>query len=120
MSKFLDSNGVRYLWEKIKAFVADYVSAHDGGTADSVAWDNITDKPDIALKSDVSTVYRYKGCVTNYASRPAEDNATGDVWNVEATGMNYAWTGEDWDALGETFQIESISNAELDAIMTEA
>lgn len=64
MKKFLDSDGVLYWWGKIK----DYVSEHAGGAAGSVAWDNITGKPDVALKSDLSTVYRYKGSVANYAS----------------------------------------------------
>lgn len=92
------------------------LSVVGGGSADSVDWSNIQNKPDVALKSDLSTVYRYKGSVANYASLPAEDNAVGDVWNVEATGMNYAWTGDSWDALGETVQIESITNAEIDTI----
>ena len=118
--KFLDSNGVRYWWGKTKAYVADYVAAHGGGTADSVAWEDVTGKPELALKSDLSSVYRFKGSVANYASLPAERNVAGDVWNVEATGMNYAWTGEAWDALGESFQVESISNAEIDAIVAEA
>ena len=116
MSKYLDTNGLLYLWGKIKAYVAE----HSGGTADSVAWENVTGKPDLALKSDISSVYRFKGSVTNYASLPTEDNVAGDVWNVEATGMNYAWTGEVWDALGESFEIESIPNAEIDAITAEA
>lgn len=115
--KYLDSNGLRYLWGKIKA----YVDSHSGGgAADSVAWENITGKPDLALKSDLASVYRFKGSVTNFAFLPAEDNTAGDVWNVEATGMNYAWTGTEWDALGESFQIESITNAEIDAITAEA
>ena len=57
--------------------------------------------------------------MANYASLPAGDSETGDVWNVEATGMNYAWTGQGWDALGETIQIESITNAEIDAMTEE-
>ena len=116
MSKYLDKDGLLYLWEKIKS----YVSEHGGGTAGSVAWENVTGKPDIALKSDLTTVYRYKGSVTNFASLPSEENETGDVWNVEATGMNYAWTGTEWDALGQAFEIESITNAEIDTITAEA
>ena len=116
MSKFLDNNGLLYLWNKIKSYVAE----HSGGTADGVAWEDVTGKPDLALKSDLTSVYRFKGSMTNYASLPAENNETGDVWNVEATGMNYAWTGEAWDALGESFEIESITNAEIDAITAEA
>lgn len=172
MSKFLDSNGVIYLWSKIKTLVGGKVdkvegkglssndftaaekaklgglenytlpaataatlggvkvgaglnivdgvlSAAGGGTADAVDWSNVQNKPDLALKSDLTSLYRYKGSVTNYASLPVSGNIEGDVWNVEATGMNYAWTGEDWDALGQTFQIEAITNAEIDAITTE-
>lgn len=104
---------IRYLWGKIKTYVAEHGG---GGTADSVAWDNVTGKPDLALKSDLTSVYRYKGSVTNYASLPVSGNDAGDVWNVEATGMNYAWTGEDWDALGMALEIESISNTEIDSI----
>lgn len=120
MSKFLDSNGVLYLWGKIKEYVKSYVAEHSGGTAGSVAWENVTGKPDLALKSDLASVYRFKGSVTNYASLPTEGNEAGDVWNVEATGMNYAWTGESWDALGESFQVESITNEEIDAITAGA
>lgn len=164
MNKYLDKNGLLYLWGKVKDKLNGKVDKVDGmglsandftdadkeklaglenytlpaATADtlggvkvgaglavadgvlsaeSVAWSNITGKPDVALKSDLTQVYRYKGSVTNYASLPTAENVVGDVWNVEATGMNYAWTGEGWDALGETFSIESITNAEIDAIM---
>lgn len=117
MSKFLDSNGLLYLWGKIK----DYVNAHSGGgAADSVDWSNIQNKPDLALKSDLSSVYKYKGSKVNYAALPESGNEAGDVWNVEDTGMNYAWTGTGWDALGESFTIEAITNAEIDAITAEA
>lgn len=139
MSKFLDQNGLIYLWSKVKALAGTKVdkvegkglSTNDftdedktklaalssgGGVADSVAWDNITDKPDLALKSDISNIYKYKGSVENYASLPTEDNAVGDVWDVTSTGMNYAWTGEGWDALGEMFEIEAITNTEIDSI----
>ena len=94
------------------------LSATGGGTADAVAWENITGRPDVALKSDLSSVYRYKGSVTNYASLPNTQNTAGDVWNVEATGMNYAWTGSSWDALGQVFEIQHITNAEIDAIIS--
>ena len=30
--------------------------------------------------------------------------------------MNYAWTGSQWDALGQAFEIQSITNAEIDAL----
>lgn len=54
----------------------------------------------------IDGVYRYKGSVTEYDELPTEDNEVGDVWNVVAAhegyaaGMNYAWNGTDWDAIG--------------------
>ena len=95
------------------------LSATGGGTADAVDWSNVQNKPDLALKSDLTSLYRYKGSVNNYASLPTTGNEVGDVWNVSATGMNYAWTGEDWDALGQEFQIEAITNVEIDTITSE-
>lgn len=69
-----------------------------------------------ALKSDISSMYKHKGSVTAVANLPKSGNTAGDVYNVTATGMNYVWTGSEWDALGEVFSIDSITNAELDAI----
>lgn len=197
MSKFLDSNGLLYLWSKIKAgFVAkvegkglsanDYttaekeklaglsnytlpaataetlggvkvgtgltvnggvLSATGGGTVDAVDWDNVQNKPaglvtdagyvhtdsnytaaeksklaafgaadTYALKSEIASAYKYQGSKAGYGALPAEGNAVGDVWNVEDTGMNYAWTGEAWDALGQLLEVQAITNAEIDAL----
>ncbi len=171
MSKFLDENGLLYVWSKLKGMFAAKVdkvegmalssndftdaekaklaglqsytlpaasaqelggvmvgagleisggvlSAAGGGKADSVNWDDVLGKPELALKSDLSSLYRFKGSVANFASLPEQDNAVGDVWNVESSGMNYAWTGSGWDALGEVFNVEGITNAEIDSIMT--
>ena len=92
------------------------LSATGGGTADSVDWSNIQNKPDLALKSDLTTVYEYKGSKVNYAALPESGNEVGDVWNAEDTGKNYAWTGTEWDDLGGTFEIQAITNEEIDAI----
>ena len=70
-----------------------------------------------ALKTDITGMYKYKGSVATVANLPSSGNTTGDVYNVEANGMNYAWDGTAWDALGEIFQITSITNAEIDTIM---
>ena len=176
MSKFLDQNGLLYLWNKIKGIktglegaisgkvdkeagkglsssdftpaeksklsglenyilpaataetlggvkvgaglniVGGVLSATGGGTADAVDWSNVLNKPDVALKSDLTAVYRYRGSKPSFGALPESGNTAGDVWNVEDTGMNYAWTGTAWDALGEAFEIEAITNAEIDAI----
>lgn len=83
-----------------------------GGKADASELSNY------ALKSDISAMYKYKGSVATVSALPSSDNTTGDVYNVESTGMNYAWNGTAWDALGESFQITAITNAELDSICT--
>lgn len=71
-----------------------------------------------ALKTDITNMYKYKGSVATVSALPASGNTTGDVYNVEATGMNYAWDGTAWDALGEIFTITSISNGDIDTIVT--
>ena len=70
-----------------------------------------------ALKSDLSSVYKYKGSVASETDLPASGNTSGDVYNVEDTGMNYAWDGTAWDPLGGSFDLEAISNQEIDTIL---
>lgn len=74
---------------------------------------------DYALKSDIINVYKYKGSVTTISLLPLDDNITGDIYNVEDSGMNYAWNGTEWDALGEIFTIPAISNNDIDIIMAQ-
>ena len=185
MSKYLDSNGLLYLWGKIKAmFVAketgkglsanDYTTAEKeklasvaanannyvlpkattsslGGivvgnnltidangvvsaeaqnyndatqsvhglmsTADKTKLDGFGAASTYALKTDISGMYKYKGSVATYASLPSTGQSTGDVWNVESDGMNYAWDGTGWDNLGAVFQIQDITNSDIDTIV---
>lgn len=70
-----------------------------------------------ALKTDITNMYKYKGSVATVSALPSSDNTTGDVYNVESSGMNYAWDGTAWDALGEIFTITSISNGDIDTIV---
>lgn len=77
----------------------------------------LSDAGNYALKSDLTNVYKYQGSVANKAALPASGNTVGDVYNVEDTGMNYAWNGTAWDNLGEVFTITSISNSDIDAIL---
>ncbi len=83
--------------------------------ADKAKLDAFSAAGDYAKKSDLANVYKYKGSVKTTADLPT--GATGgDVYNVEADGMNYGWTGEAWDALGATFTIEEITDAEINAM----
>lgn len=109
-----------------------------------MSWGNISNKPDVALKSDITNVYKYRGSVATYQDLPLVNQEAipdviseseeieeepgidietpeleiGDVYNVDDTGMNYAWTGAVWDALGMTVDIEAISDAEIDALFS--
>lgn len=62
-----------------------------------------------AVQTAVSAVYKYKGSVANQGALPSDPKpATGDVYNVEDTGMNYAWNGTQWDALGTVTTLTSL------------
>ena len=71
-----------------------------------------------AKKSDVAGAYIYRGSVANFAALPTENLTAGDVYNVEDTDMNYGWTGTAWDPLGQMFSVDSITNAEIDTILS--
>lgn len=70
-----------------------------------------------AFATAVTGAYKYKGSVATQEDLPSSGNKVGDVWNVQATGMNYAWNGTSWDPLGSDFNIEAISNSDIDQIM---
>ena len=59
---------------------------------------NVYTKDEVDTK--ISSVYKYKGTVATYDALPTSGQIVGDVYNVESNGMNYAWTGTGWDALG--------------------
>ena len=84
--------------------------------ADKVKLDAFGSASTYALKSEIANVYRWKGSKTSQGDLPSTGNTVGDVWNVEATGMNYGWTGTSWDALGAVFEVVAITNADIDAI----
>ena len=57
------------------------------------------------VDAKVSSVYKYKGSVTDESALPTEGQVVGDVYNLEDTGMNVAWTGEGWDKLGSVVDL---------------
>lgn len=78
-----------------------------------------------AINGAVTSAYRYKGSVDTYAGLPASPEI-GDVYDVQETGMNYAWNGSAWDALGQlidtstlwtTTNLTAITTAEIDDIV---
>lgn len=83
-----------------------------------VSWDEVEGKPEVALKSDLVSLYKYKGSVSTYGALPRTNLTAGDVYNVEDTEMNYAWTGTKWDQLGSSaIEIAAITNSEIDTIV---
>lgn len=73
-----------------------------------------------AINSAVSSVYRYKGSV---ATRAALDSIAtkdeGDVYDVQESGLNYAWDGTKWDPLGQYVDTSLLwAKSELVAITT--
>lgn len=79
-----------------------------------------------AISTAVASAYKYKGSVATYADLPASGQATGDVYDVQADGMNYAWNGSAWDALGQYVdtslywgksELVAMTTAEIDAII---
>lgn len=56
---------------------------------------------DQKIAEKMINVYKYKGTKASYDELPKSGNTAGDVYDV-AGGMNYAWDGTKWDALGES------------------
>ena len=98
----------------IAAAVAGEAEARDAAIA---AHAGRTDNPHkvTAAQLGLASAYVYKGTVATEADLPKEGNAVGDVWNVEDGGMNFAWDGEKWDALGGVAELEDYyTKAETD------
>lgn len=92
---------------------ADRATTLDGyGIADAYTKTEIDGKMNAAM--------HYKGSVATVEDLPASNNEVGDVYNVTATGENYAWapaqgsTPAGWDVFGSSLQ--ALSSAEIDAI----
>ena len=90
---------------------------------------------DYALKTDISSVYRYKGSVASYSLLPTSGQVAGDIWNVETAdaihnikaGDNVAWNGSAWDNLSGILDLSSyvkqsditiITNDEIDVMFS--
>lgn len=104
---FKDQNGV--ICDSLKP--NDIIDASDHSVITSKA---VVDYlRNYAKKSDISTVYKYKGTKTNYSELTTSGNNTGDVWNITnadtanhiKAGDNVAWDGSKWDNLSGTVDL---------------
>ena len=57
------------------------------------------------IKDSLGSVYVFRGSV-NTASELPNNAKVGDVYDAKDTGVNYAWTGTEWDALGVTIDFD--------------
>ncbi len=88
--------------------------------------DSLADKAnstDVYTKTEVnglvSSTYKYKGTVRNYASLPT-NNQIGDVYNIEEStlasgiraGDNVAWNGTEWDVLAGFIDLSGYATVE--------
>lgn len=110
-------------------------------SAGAVEWEDVHDTPttlagygieDAATKDELEEVkeqvtkaYHFKGSVDTYEDlEDIEDPEEGDVYNVRDTGKNYAWVVEGgtgyWDDLGGVFEIETLTQHDLDMITGSA
>lgn len=66
---------------------------------------------DSTINEKLTNVYKYKGTKPSFSDLPQTGNVAGDVWDVNG-GMNYAWDGTKWDALGES-KVEITIDSEI-------
>lgn len=79
-----------------------------------------------AIDAKVVGVFTYKGAVATVADLPSTGNTKGDTYDVQETGVNYAWDGTKWDPLGSYVdtsllwaksELTAITTAEIDTII---
>ena len=132
MGKGLDQAGLEQLWGRIETLLGGKAAASHTHVCANIT-DLETYLNDYAKKSDLSTVYKWKGSCTWAQLIAKTDAVVGDVWNItDKDGMNYgckvaATAGEEsWDALGTTTtisldgyytssQVDNLLNGKADA-----
>ena len=107
------TKGEVYTKDEADALLATKVNTESYATDKKALEDAIALKAnaaDVYTKDEVnglvSSVYKFKGSVETFADLPSEGLVEGDVYNVKATGENYAWVAATeteeghWDDLG--------------------
>lgn len=65
-----------------------------------------------------ATAIHFQGSVATYADLPT-DAQQGDMYDVQDTGKNYAWTGSEWDDLGGNIEVDAYTKAETNVLLRE-
>lgn len=81
---------------------------------EKASWNDKYTKQEVDNK--ISSVYRYKGSVANFAALPSSNRVVGDVYNCQDTGINYAWDGSGWDDIGG---VEALATAANNGLMSK-
>lgn len=117
----LFSGSYNDLSNKPSLFSGSYNDLKDKPTIPSLSGMASEDYVDSAIKSSMSSVYKFKGSVGSYSKLPS-GASVGDTYNVDDTGMNYAWTGSIWDALGSTVDLNDyVTDSDLsESLKTKA
>lgn len=105
---------------QVKAYADGLIasSVTDGDTTHAPSADAVHD----AIAAAVASAYEFKGSVADEDHLPASGQSVGDVYNIIAAstygpaGMNVAWDGSVWDALGASITIEAMTQSEIEAI----
>lgn len=118
--------------------LSDVMTGSDVASAISTALANsgdpYTTESDVnsAIATAVASAYKYKGSVATVADLPSTGQTVGDVYDVQESGINYAWDGTSWDPLGQLVDTSvlwtsasgqsnsliAITTAEIDNIIT--
>lgn len=77
---------------------------------------NTADIAELQEKSAIA--YHFKGSKPTFNDLPTTGNEVGDVWDVQDTGVNYGWTGTEWDELGPLADLEPyLTKEEADVLL---
>ena len=94
--------------------LSDLTNDGDGTSGSKMATEAVVDTK---ISAAVASAYKYKGSVATVSDLPASGNVVGDVYDVQSNGVNYAWNGSAWDALGQIVDTSLLwSKAELTAM----
>ena len=74
---------------------------YNGGNIDEILNDLVRQ-----LDAKLTSAMHYKGTVAAYENLP-DASVVGDVYNVTATGKNYAWDGTQWDELSGVMDLSA-------------
>jgi len=99
--------------------------------ATSGSWNDLSNTPttisayginDAYTKTEIdgklSGAMHFKGTVATVAALPSSGQQVGDMYNVTASGANYAWDGTQWDKLSENVDLSGIyTKTEVDTLL---